>query len=311
MRFENSELRIFLSVARTGGFRSAAADLHLTQSAVSQSVKQLETKLGVPLLIRERPVRLTPAGRRLYRYADDQRQQEQQVFSDLSRLSRGLDQRLTVAIDSTNNRFAGAELISVFNRRWPEARLRIIEQPSRTIVQSVISGEVELGLGPFQTRMDRFERVPLYREKRLLMINPTKPIHSGALTLADLRRIPLVVSSLDEPDQRPYQEKLRDRFQMIWQISSLNVRLNLIDQGLAVGYISTEVTRQLPQIQHFRPLLEFDFASIERQVGVFYRSDRELSPVTRDFIQVCQAFWQDRRALISSEGFISASDNQR
>lgn len=291
MRFESSELRIFYSVARSGGFRAAAEELHLTQSAVSQSVKQLEAKLGQGLVIRDRPVRLTAAGRRLYRYADDQLQQEQLVFSDLSRLARGLDQQLSVAIDSTNNRFAGGELITDFVARWPEARLRIIEQPSRAIVQSVISGEVELGLGPFQTRMDRFHTIPLYDERRLLVINPVHPRHREEMTAADLRRIPLVVSSLDEPDQRPYQEKLRDRFQMIWQISSLNVRLNLIDRGLAVGYVSTEVTRQLPQIQHFRPLHEFGFASIERQVGVFYRKDRDLSAVALDFIAVCQNYW--------------------
>ncbi len=291
MRLESSEMRIFHSVARSGGFRAAAEELHLSQSAISQAVKQLEIKLNQPLLIRDRPVRLTQAGRRLYRYVDDQLQQEQAVLADLSRLARGLDQQLSVAIDSTNNRFAGADLIHTFIGRWPEARLRLVEQPSRSIVQAVMSGEVELGLGPFQTRMDRFATVPLYNEHRLLVISPAHSLYKAEMRAEDLRRIPLVVSSLDEPDQRPYQEKLRDRFRMIWQISSLNVRLTLIDRGLAVGYISTEVTRQLPQIQHFRPLHEFDFARIERQVGLFYRKDRVLSPVAQDFMEVCQRYW--------------------
>lgn len=295
MRLESSEIRIFHSVARSGGFRAAAQELHLSQSAVSQAVKQLESKLNQPLLVRDRPVRLTQAGRRLYRYIDDQLQQEQAVLSDLSRLARGLDQQLSVAIDSTNNRFAGADLIHTFIGRWPEARLKLVEQPSRAIVQAVMSGEVELGLGPFQTRMDRFSTVPLYNEHRLLMISPAHPLYRDEMTADDLQRIPLVVSSLDEPDQRPYQEKLRDRFRMVWQISSLNVRLNLIDRGLAVGYISTEVTRQLPQIQHFRALQAFDFASIERQVGVFYRKDRYLSPVAQDFIEVCGRYWGAQR----------------
>ncbi|WP_193165450.1 LysR family transcriptional regulator [Microbulbifer hainanensis] len=291
MRLESGEIRIFHSVARSGGFRAAAEELHLTQSAVSQAIKQLETKLNQPLLIRDRPVRLTTAGRRLYRYVDDQLQQEQAALADLSRLARGLDQQLSVAIDSTNNRFAGADLIHTFIGRWPEARLRLVEQPSRAIVQAVMSGEVELGLGPFQTRMDRFGTEPLYNEHRLLMISPAHPLHRTEMTAKDLQRIPLVVSSLDEPDQRPYQEKLRDRFRMIWQISSLNVRLNLIDRGLAVGYVSTEVTRQLPHVQHFRALHEFDFARIERQVGLFYRKDRDLSPVAQDFIEVCRSYW--------------------
>ncbi|MCW8128245.1 LysR family transcriptional regulator [Microbulbifer halophilus] len=293
MRLESGELRIFHSVARSGGFRAAAQELHLTQSAVSQAIKQLEGKLNQPLLVRDRPVRLTRAGRRLYRHVDDQLQQEQTVLADLSRLARGLDQQLSVAIDSTNNRFAGADLIHTFIGRWPEARLKLVEQPSRAIVPAVMSGEVEMGLGPFQTRMDRFSTEPLYDEHRLLMISPAHPLYRAEMTAGDLRRIPLVVSSLDEPDQRPYQEKLRDNFQMIWQISSLNVRLNLIERGLAVGYISTEVTRQLSHIQHFRALQEFDFARIERQVGLFYRRDRKLSSVARDFIEVCRRYWTE------------------
>lgn len=293
MRLESGEMRIFHSVARSGGFRAAAQELHLTQSAISQAVKQLEAKLGQPLLIRDRPVRLTPAGRRLYRHVDDQLRQEQAVLADLSRLARGLDQQLSLAIDSTNNRFAGADLIQTVVGRWPEARLRLVELPSRAIVQAVMSGEVELGLGPFQTRMDRFSIEPLYNEHRLLMISPAHPLYRAEMTARDLQRIPLVVSSLDEPDQRPYQEKLRDNFRMIWQISSLNVRLNLIERGLAVGYISTEVTRQLPHTRNFRALHEFSFARIERQVGLFYRKDRELSPVAGDFIKVCRDYWID------------------
>lgn len=292
MRLETGELRTFHTLARTGGFRAASKELFLTQSAVSQSIKQLEAKLGQPLVSRDRPIKLTAAGRRLYRYADDVLRQEQLVLGDLARLARGANQQLSVAIDSTNNRFAGPDLIAQFSKQWPETRLRIIEQPSRDIVQSVMSGEVELGLGPFETRMRQFETIAIYEETRRLLISPRHPLHQEVMTPAQLRQLPLVVSSLDEPDQRPYPDKLRDRFQMIWQISSLNLRLNLIDRGLAVGYISDKVTMELPQVQHLRALEEFDFAAIQRQVGLFFRKGRDLSPAALDFIGVCKDYWQ-------------------
>lgn len=291
MRLERSESQIFHAVAEHGGFRAAAAKLHLTQSAVSQAIKQLEFKLDQALIVRQRPIRLTEAGRRLYRFVDDQLQQEQALLTDLNGLRLGQNQQLNVAIDSTTNRFAGADLISQFIAQRPQTRIRLVEQPSRSVVEAVMNGDAELGLGPFQTRMDRFNTTPLYQEQRVLMINPAHSLHRSTMTLGDLRQIPLVVSSLDEPEQRPYQAKLRDRFPMIWQISSLNVRLSLIDRGLAVGYLSTEVVRQLPQYRHFRGLQEFEFANIERTVGVFQRSDRELSSVAESFVKVCQHHW--------------------
>ena len=60
MRFENSELRTFRAVVEAGGFKRAAEVLHVSQSAVSQSVAGLEGKLEMPLLERGRtPVSYT------------------------------------------------------------------------------------------------------------------------------------------------------------------------------------------------------------------------------------------------------------
>ena len=56
-------LRTFLEVRRLGNFRAAAERLHVTQAAVSQRVKHLETLLGAPLFVREKNnIRVTPAG---------------------------------------------------------------------------------------------------------------------------------------------------------------------------------------------------------------------------------------------------------
>lgn len=58
----------FEAVVREGSFEQAARSLSLTQSAVSQRIRQLETDLGQVLLMRTKPVRPTPAGRRLLPY---------------------------------------------------------------------------------------------------------------------------------------------------------------------------------------------------------------------------------------------------
>ena len=50
MRLENSELRAFRAVVEEGGFKRAAQSLHISQSAVSQAVAGLESKLEAPLL---------------------------------------------------------------------------------------------------------------------------------------------------------------------------------------------------------------------------------------------------------------------
>ena len=62
--------RTFLEVVKTGSFVGAAANLHLTQTAVSARIRVLEDQLGRPLFVRNKAgARMTPAGERFHRYA--------------------------------------------------------------------------------------------------------------------------------------------------------------------------------------------------------------------------------------------------
>ncbi|MFD5825704.1 LysR family transcriptional regulator ArgP [Lentzea sp. NPDC060358] len=61
-------VRTLLAVVDAGTFDAAAAVLHVTPSAVSQRIKALEQRTGRVLLVRARPVRLTPSGEVLVRY---------------------------------------------------------------------------------------------------------------------------------------------------------------------------------------------------------------------------------------------------
>ena len=68
---DSHALAIFKAVVDHHGFGRAAAATFLTQSAVSQAIRRLETEVGAPLLTRTRPPATTPAGARLYRHAAD------------------------------------------------------------------------------------------------------------------------------------------------------------------------------------------------------------------------------------------------
>ncbi|WP_141104172.1 LysR family transcriptional regulator, partial [Noviherbaspirillum denitrificans] len=68
MKLDPRQCEAVLAVIESGSFEQAATVLHLTPSAVSQRVRALEVSLGTPLVVRTRPCRATPAGRRLLQY---------------------------------------------------------------------------------------------------------------------------------------------------------------------------------------------------------------------------------------------------
>ncbi|NRF71938.1 LysR family transcriptional regulator ArgP [Aquincola sp. S2] len=97
--FDPAALECLAALADAGSFDRAAQQLSITQSAVSQRLRSLETALGRLLVVRSRPLRLTEPGKVLLRYA----RQMQAMRADLSRelgATLGQDERLPIAVNA-------------------------------------------------------------------------------------------------------------------------------------------------------------------------------------------------------------------
>ncbi len=90
----------FETVLQEGSFEAAARRLSLTQSAVSQRLRQLETDLGQVLLVRSKPVQPTPAGRRLLPYLAQMRLLQTEASRALQTGTGGGRMRLPVGVNA-------------------------------------------------------------------------------------------------------------------------------------------------------------------------------------------------------------------
>lgn len=97
--FDLRQLQALAAVAQAQSFERAARGLHLTQSAVSQRVRLLETQAGQPLLIRSKPVRPTAAGATLLRYYRQMAGLQDAARRELSTEGGG-PSRLSVAVNA-------------------------------------------------------------------------------------------------------------------------------------------------------------------------------------------------------------------
>lgn len=233
MRLENSELRTFRCVVEVNGFNRAAELLHVSQSAVSQTIANLEAKLDTALLQRGKQLVLTEAGRRLLEYANTLLDEEQEVLTDIARLRQGGRQTLNLAINSTINRFYAPQLLGRFAEKRQAAQIKITELPSRNLIYTILSAKADLAIGPFQKHMDAFTTIPLFRENRHLVVSPRHPDYANLCkgSAKSLKDAVLITSFLDTPDLRPSVQRLRDRFQSVWEVSSLSLRVHLVDQA--------------------------------------------------------------------------------
>jgi DNA-binding transcriptional LysR family regulator len=293
IRLETQELRFLAAVIENSGFKRAAESLHVTQSAVSQAIANLERKLGQRLLERS-PLAPTEAGKRLLTYARHQAREEELLLGDLGDIQRGQTARLSLAVNSTINRYHAPQLIAAYCSDSPYARLQVEELPSRQVIHAVVTGSVEIGMGPFQTHMPALECLPLYDELRTLVISRHHPLLKEIQAAPEraLSKVPLLASYLDDPQDRPAMQRIRDNFRDVWELRPIGLRLELLAACHGVGYVSDLVLAREPLCADLVEIADLTASRIPRSVGLFYRRGSNLSPGADKFVELCRERWQ-------------------
>lgn len=293
MRLERSELEALVAVIENGGFSKASEYLGRSQSAVSQSIAGLENKLGSQLIVRGHSPALSRVGRRVYQYALQTLSQERYLLEEVHTLTRAAQPPLNVAMNNFVSRYYAPQLLLDCARQQPTLQINVQVIPSRQIIASVLSGQVEIGFGPFQTHMQAFQTIGLLRVRHSLVVGEAHP-YCQAIIQGDPRALAascLMASYLDEPGDRPGQQRIRDFFANVWQVNSLALRMDLIARGLGVGYLNapTLEAEMLPKGLH--EVGSAQFSSFEREVGLFHQKDKVLSPAGANFVEQCQHQW--------------------
>jgi DNA-binding transcriptional LysR family regulator len=138
-----AQLRTFLAVARTGSVRAAAAELVVTEPAVSAAVAALGRELGAALLVRDgRGVRLTDAGRTMAAYASELVGLADQARSEVAGRSR-----LRLAGVTTAGEFVLPALIKAFRERHPGIDVSLEVGNRQEVLDGLRRRDVDLAVG--------------------------------------------------------------------------------------------------------------------------------------------------------------------
>lgn len=191
---EFKQLKSFVEVMHQGGFTQAAKTLHISQSAVSKQIAQLEQSLGTQLLERlGSQIRLTAAGSVVLQRAEGMLRLRNELLSeldDLSHLARG-ELRLGLPLLGSDALFAG--LFAEYRRRYPNISVQLLEGGSRNIEQAVLSGELELG-GSLLPKDPQFDFQPFCDEPLDALLPVDHPLAAkGEIGLEELADTPFLL----------------------------------------------------------------------------------------------------------------------
>ncbi|GAB7542923.1 LysR family transcriptional regulator [Cupriavidus sp. 8B] len=147
MRFDLTDMRLFLTVVECGSLTQGAQAMHLALASVSERIAGMETALGAPLLERNRRgVRATAAGEALVRHARSILGQVEQMRGELRAYATGLKGRIRLLSNTAALAAFLPPQLSRFLAAYPDLSIDLEERPSSHIVQALAEGRADLGI---------------------------------------------------------------------------------------------------------------------------------------------------------------------
>ncbi|MCY0149611.1 LysR substrate-binding domain-containing protein [Hoeflea sp. G2-23] len=202
MHFTFRQLQYFVHAAELGTISGAAAAVRISQSAITESIRQLEGQVGTMLFERHaRGIALTYEGHRFLRYAKlilATIKDAQDAFTVQSKQVSGV---LRLGVTSLVAGYFLTDILARFRRVFPDVSVEVVEDHRRFIEHLLISGELQLALMVTSNIEEPFalSRDPLMRSRYRVWVSPKNPLADKSLVRpSDLRGQKLVLLAVDD-----------------------------------------------------------------------------------------------------------------
>ena len=287
-----SQLEVFLTVAREGGFSRAAVKLYRTQSAVSQAIRKLEAEIGEPLFDRSsREGLVTDAGRILQEYAErllNVRESAREALSELRTLQTG---RLVVGANELTSLYL-LKVLAEFRRLHPAIRIVVQRSLGSQIPDDILRHNCEFGVLTYDPEDPELASLVVYLDELIFVVPPQHPLARQArISIRELGAESFVAHIVSSP----YREKVIQAFKrhrtplhMGVELPTLQAIKRFVAMGNGVAFlpeisVEDEIARgELVRI----PVHEL---KVHRKLRLIYRKSAVLSHAGRAFLKVAES----------------------
>lgn len=243
------QLRYFVAAADTGQFSMAATVSHVSQSAVTNAVLQLEDAVGVRLFERlPHGVILTPEGSYFYQHARHVLDTVQDALREPRFRRYGIRGKVHIATSYTFLGYFLPELLARFRTSYPDVEVVLHEMDRIGVEQAVQADAIEMGIVLLSNMPDtsRFVCHTLVRSRRQLWMSDSHPLlEQASLSLAEVAAYPYLQLTIDESEAstRRYWQANGCIPDIVFRTSSMEALRGLVAHGFGVTMLSDMVYR--------------------------------------------------------------------
>ena len=291
---EIQQLRHFIAAVRYGNIGRAAAELGISQSGISRSIRNLETVLGVALLVRSaHGVEPTSYGSALLPRAERILNEEQHAVEELSRIGHEKSGLLRIGVMTSYTNNLVPNIVFDLLREHPQLDAVLVSDEFGTLVDRLRVGQIDVlfGLLNSAVHFEEFRLRRLYTSQSDVVCPATHPLAAKVRpTIEDLSRASWVM-----PASVGFQQTFESFFQVRGQRPPRRVLISnsapLLAQGLYSLNALTVMTREQSMAEVTAgQLVRLDCETPGGRIvaGILYRANTVVSPALRQLINMAR-----------------------
>ncbi len=286
------QVRSLVAVAETESFTKAAERLRVTQSAVSHSIRALETQLDCKLLERSgKRVSLSQHGMILLRRFKAAIGELEKAHEELGVLKRWGQGRLRVGATHTLCSFLLPKVMREFRELYPRCEIRIESGDTSELIECLDRSEIDLvlGIGGRAPSWVRFQEI--FEDELVFVVSPTHPwAQMEAIGAEEIEKESFLVYARASETYRLLKESFEQggvRLRPGLSLGDMSAIKEMAKVGVGVGIVAPWTVRDELQAGELvaRSLGEVNH---HRSWGVFCHESRHLSMVEEDFLRICR-----------------------
>lgn len=283
--------RIFLAVSEHLNITKAANALFISQPAVTQAIKKLESQLNVTLFVRtKRGVFLTEEGTTLHKYIKDAVEiikNGENRLSEIKSLDTGT---LSIGINTTLAKEFLMPYLEEFHKLYPKVVININKGTSTELVNSLRNGHIDLMLInlPFKNESD-LKIIPCKKIHDVFAVNSElKYLADAPIPLSELNNHPLILQSKVSNTRKfldDFAYKNDIIFKPFMESDSYTLVYEFTKIGMGIGYVTREFIKEDIEKEKL-----FEIKTIpsipEREVGIVIKKDFSPRFITKRFMDL-------------------------
>lgn len=280
------QLRAFVHVAQTGQFTLAAQKMHITQSALSTLIKELENSLNLRLFDRHtRMVELTEAGTRFYAEAGKTLDTLDNAITEMHELASLRAGRVRIVASTVISSGLLSKAFKEFKKIHPDMQFVLHDVAEEEIMHTVLAGNVDFGIGTSNELEHGLDEDWLFDDRFIALFQHDHPLaRRGQVKWSELQGLPFIALAAKSPIRRLIDKALADHglsLNMVNEVSFATTVLSLVSAGLGISALPMNNHPSLPAF-NLRACRLVD-PVITRKISIFTPSHRSLSPAAAAF----------------------------